>query len=178
MRGCAFGTWSQAPERHIFRVGAESGGIAVNVTSWTRRAGTLGLALAFSALVAAPAAATPDTLKRSIENLSQWPLDLVLSPIVAGQTVYTNLNDIEDSPGVRLVYPVPGYFWTMFVQAGASVLRGMTGLIEFPVGLAILFTDAEFDPIFDPADEQDALVDFETDFYWVKFGINYTTASY
>ncbi len=150
----------------------------MNFKTWTRRASVLGLAMAFAAMVASPAAATPDTLKRSIENITQFPLDLVLSPIVAGQTVYQNLQDIEDSPGVRLFYPVPGYFWTVFVQAGASVLRGITGVIELLPGMALFFTDAELDPIFDPADEQEGLVDFETPIYWVKFGINYTTASY
>ena len=151
-------------------------------SSWARvgarRIGALAIAIAFTGLVASPVAATPEVLKRSIENLSQFPLDLVLSPIVAGQTVYTNMADIDDSPGVRMFYPVPGYFWTIFVQAGASILRGMTGVIELLPGMALLFTDAEYDPIFDPAAEQDGLVDFETDFYYVKFGINYTTASY
>ncbi len=150
----------------------------MNSNSWTRRACVLGTAVAFAAMVASPMAATPDTLKRSIENLSQAPLDLALSPIVAGQTVVRNLQDIEDSPGVRIVYPVPGYVWTVFVQAGAAVLRGITGAIEFLPGLALFFTDAELDPIFDPVADQDALVDYETDFYWVKFGVNYTTASY
>ncbi|MDP6540799.1 MAG: hypothetical protein QF410_14745 [Planctomycetota bacterium] len=144
----------------------------------TRRIGTFGLVLAFVGLVASPMAATPDTLKRSIENITQFPLDLALSPVVAMQTVITNMNDIEDSPGVRLAYPVPGYFWTCFVQGGAAMLRGITGVIEFLPGLALLFTDAELDPIFDPADEQDGLVDFETDIFYVKFGINYTTPSY
>lgn len=147
-------------------------------TSWTRRVSALATAVAFAGLLASPVSATPEVLKRSIENLSQFPLDLVLSPVVAAKTVYTNMNDIEDSPGVRLFYPVPGYFWTIFVQAGTSILRGVTGVLELLPGMALLFTDAEYDPIFDPADEQDALVDFETDFYYVKFGINYTTASY
>ena len=123
-------------------------------------------------------AATPDTLKRSIENITQFPLDFALSPVVAAQSVYNNMNDVGDSPGVRMFYPIPGFFWNSFVQGGGAMLRGITGVIEFLPGLALLFTDAELDPIFDIADDQEGLVDFETDFFYVKFGISYTTPSY
>ncbi len=135
----------------------------------------LALAMTFVLGAAGKASADAYTLKRSIENMTQWPLDLALSPIVAGQTIRNNMESIGDSPGVRMFYPVPGYFWNVFVQGSTSVLRGITGVIELPIGLAILPLDAEFDPIFDPADEQDALVDYETDFFWVKFGITYTS---
>lgn len=150
----------------------------MSLTSWTRRIGSFGLALAFTVLAASPMAATPDTLKRSIENITQFPLDFALAPVVAAQSVYTNMNDIGDSPGVRLFYPIPGFFWNSFVQGGAAILRGITGVIEFLPGLALLFTDAELDPIFDIADDQEGLVDYETDFFYVKFGISYTTPSY
>ncbi len=165
-------------EQHHPYGGAELGGEAVNLTTLIRRAGTLGVAVALAALVASPAAATPGTLKRSIENLTLFPLDLVLAPVVAGQSIVRNMQEIDDSTGVRIAYPLPGFVWNMFVQGGAAVLRGMTGVLELPPGLVLLFTDADMDPLFDPADEQDALVDYETPVYWVKFGINYTTSSY
>ncbi|MCP3983076.1 MAG: hypothetical protein GY723_01730 [bacterium] len=142
---------------------------------WTRRIAMLALAATFVFGAAGKASADPYTLKRSIENLSQWPLDLALSPIVAGKTVYNNLNSIGDSPGVRIAYPLPGFLWNTFVQGAASVLRGVTGVIEFVPGVALFFTDAEIDPIFDPVEDQDALVDYETDFFWLKFGVTYTS---
>lgn len=139
----------------------------------------LALALACAALplvgAVAPATAGPQTLKRSIENLTLAPLDLAMSPVVAGRTLYRNLNDIDDSPGVRLVYPAPGYVWLTSVQAGASVLRFVTGAIELVPGLLLLPFEAEIDPLFDPADENDALVNFETPVYDVKFGVDYTS---
>lgn len=140
----------------------------------------LALALACAALplagAVAPAAAGPQTLKRSIENLTLAPLDLATSPLVAGRTLYRNLNDIDDSPAVRIVYPVPGYVWLTSVQAGASVLRFVTGALELVPGLLLLPFEAELDPLFDPADENDALVNFETPVYDLKFGVDYTSA--
>jgi hypothetical protein len=136
----------------------------------------LGIALAVGGLAAVPpvASATPATFKRSIENLTQWPLDLALSPVVAGKTIYENLNSVDDSTGVRIAYPIPGYIWTTSVQVGASVLRGVTGVFEFLPGLFLLPFDADMDPLFDPAAENEGLVDFDNSIYHVKFGINYT----
>lgn len=146
----------------------------MKLSSWTRRLAMLALAITFVFGAAGKASADPYTLKRSIENLSQFPLDLVLSPVVAGRTIYNNMNNIGDTTGVRIFYPVPGFFWNTFVQGAASVLRGVTGVIEFVPGVVLLFSDAELDPIFDPVEDQDALVDYETDFFWLKFGVTYT----
>jgi hypothetical protein len=127
--------------------------------------------------VAAPdgASATPATFKRSIENLTQWPLDLALSPVVAGKTIYQNLSSVDDSTGVRIAYPIPGFLWTTSVQIGASVLRGVTGVFELLPGLILLPLDADMDPLFDPAVENEALVDWDNPVYHVKFGTDYTS---
>jgi hypothetical protein len=129
-------------------------------------------------MVSSSAAASPATLKRSVENLVQFPLDLVLSPVVAGKTVYTNLQDIDDSDAVRVAYTVPGFAWVTFVQAGSAVLRGVTGALEFLPGLGLLFFETDLDPLFDPADENEALVDFENPVFHFKFGISYTSSGY
>jgi hypothetical protein len=128
---------------------------------------------------AAPAAeASPATLKRSVENIVLAPLDVALSPVVAGKTLYTGLRDIDDSPAVRIAYPVPGFVWLTAVQAGAGVIRLVTGVFEFVPGLILLPFDADMDPLFDPADENDAIVNFETPVFDFRFGIDYTTSSY
>jgi hypothetical protein len=129
-------------------------------------------------VVSSPASASPATLKRSVENMTQWPLDLVLSPVVAGKTVYTNLQDIDDSDAVRVAYPVPGFAFVTFVQMGSAVLRGVTGVLEFLPGLGLLFFETDLDPLFDPADENEALVDFENPVYDLRFGVSYTSAGY
>jgi hypothetical protein len=129
-------------------------------------------------MIGSPVMASPETLKRSVENLTLWPLDLALSPVVAGKTVYQNMRDIDDSMAVKIVYPVPGFVWVTFVQAGAAVLRGITGAFEFLPGLGLLPFEADLDPLFDPAEENEALVDLETAVYDIKFGIAYTSAGY
>jgi hypothetical protein len=130
-------------------------------------------------MVSGPVSASPETLKRSIGNLTQCPLDLALSPVVAGKTVYQNLQEIDDSMAVKIFYPVPGFVFVTFVQAGAAVLRGVTGVFEFLPGLGLLpFPDTDLDPLFDPADENEALVDYETPVFYFKFGVSYTTSGY
>jgi hypothetical protein len=142
------------------------------------RLALVGAVLALIFVVSSPASASPETLKRSVENLTQWPLDLVLSPVVAGQTTYTNLRDIDDSAPVRVAYTVPGFAWLTFVQLGSACLRGVSGALEFLPGLGLVFFDADLDPLFDPAVDQEALVDFENPVYSLKFGVGYSSAGY
>ena len=142
------------------------------------RLALVGAVFALVFMVSSPVTASPETLKRSVENLTQWPLDLALSPVVAGKTVYQNLRDIDDSTAVKIVYPVPGFAFVTMVQAGTAVLRGVTGVLEFLPGLGLLFFETDLDPIFDAADDSEALVDFETVVYHFKFGISYTSTGY
>ncbi|MGI9433150.1 MAG: hypothetical protein ACR2PQ_13095 [Myxococcota bacterium] len=139
-------------------------------------------------LVAAPAAAlpppedsgwgwspSPSTLKRSLQNLTQWPLDVVLSPVVAARDIVVNMQEIEDSLAVKIFYPIPGFAWNTMVQGGAGVLRGVTGVIELVPGVILFpFPDAEFGPLFDPAEDNDGLVRWENGIYDLNFGISYT----
>jgi hypothetical protein len=130
----------------------------------------LGLAL----LLAAPASASTETFRRAIENIVMSPLDLVLSPVVAGYAVVTGMQDIDDSLGVRIAYPLPGFAWNTGVNIGAAALRCVSGLIELIPGILLLPFEADLDPIYAPVDRADAFVDYETDFFYFKFGIFYT----
>ena len=51
-------------------------------------------------------------------------------------------------------------------------------IFEFLPGLGLLFFETDLDPLFDPADENEGLVDLETPVYHVKFGISYSSAGY
>lgn len=135
------------------------------------------LAAGVALLVAAPAGATTDVLKRSFENMPQGLLDAALSPITAGHSIYTNLTTIEDTMPVRVAYAVPGYAWNVMCDFGGGLIRSITGVMELPVGLVLLFTDAKMEPLFDPAEDIDGLVSFDQfeDVYRVKFAIPYTT---
>jgi hypothetical protein len=134
------------------------------------------LAASLVAMTATPAHAGYQTIKRSFENMLFAPLDLLLSPVMAAKTEYNHLTTIEDSPGVRYFYAVPGFFWLTGVQAGAAMLRGVTGGLELPIGIAVLpFPDLDTEPLFDPAARQSGLVDVETPPLHVKFGLDYAT---
>lgn len=143
--------------------------------SLPRAAALVALAVLCIALAPARAEAGGETLKRSAGNILQAPIDFVLSPVVAGKTVYVNLTNINDSTGVRYFYPVPGFVWLTGVQLGASVLRGVSGLFELLPGIGLLFFDREMTPLFDPVERGNALYENDMQFFRFKFGVDYTT---
>lgn len=134
------------------------------------------------ALLLAPVTgqASPKTLERSVTNIIFSPFDLLTSPVVAGLLVYNGLIDIKDTRGVRIAYTIPGYFWATGTNMGASVLRGMTGMIQFIPGVLLYPFDTDMDPLMDPIDGGDALVWTEIPYLEteVKFGINFQHAAY
>jgi len=137
------------------------------------RAAALLAAVAAVALAPPEADASPETLKRSVGNMVQAPLDLAFSPIVAWRTLNNNVRDIDDTTAVRVAYYVPGYFWMVGVQVGSSAIRGLTGMLEFLPGLFLLPFDADLDPLFDPVERGEALIEWGNPVMDVKFGINY-----
>lgn len=144
-----------------------------------RSTGRVGLLVALAAaLVLAgtpgPAQAGTDTIKRSVGNVLFGPVDLLLSPAVAGKTVYRNIRTIEDTTAVRVVYALPGWGFLTVVQAGAGMLRLMIGLMEFVPGLGLIPFDAELEPLFDPVEKSEALVDYDTPVLRFKFGVDYS----
>lgn len=148
-----------------------------------RRASRAGLAGAAAlallvALAPVESSASPATLQRSVGNMVQAPLDLALSPLVAWATLNNNIQDIDDTTAVRVAYYVPGYFWLLGLQAGASAIRGLTGALEFLPGLFLLPFDADLDPLFDPVERGEALVEWENPVMNIKFGINYQAPAF
>lgn len=139
-----------------------------------RRSARCVASLALAVLAAAPAAASPETLKRASSNTLFGPLDVVLSPITAAHGLYLGLRDQDDSPGVRIVWTLPGYVFNFGTQAGAGAMRILSGLLELVPGLGLYFFEADLDPIFAPADRAEAWVDVDTRLLYVKFGLNYT----
>ena len=144
------------------------------LSSRARCLALLATGVALLAGLAGPASASPETLKRSVSNLMFGPLDVVFTPVVAARSVYHNLQNVDDTMGVRVFYAVPGYVWNMGVQIGAGTVRVLAGAIEFVPGLGLLFFDADLDPLFSPVDKSAALVDYDTPPLHCKFGITYT----
>jgi hypothetical protein len=135
------------------------------------------VALGLALLAAGSAGATTTVIKRSFENMPQGVVDAALSPITAGRSVYNNMTTIEDTMPVRVAYAVPGYAWNVMCNFGGGVIRSITGLMELPAGLVLLFSDADMEPLFDPAEDNSALLTFDEyeDIYRVKLGVDYTT---
>jgi hypothetical protein len=129
-------------------------------------------------LLASPAAATYETLKRSLGNIVLAPVDMVLSPVVASNVVYNNLRDVDDSLGVRIAYVPMGLCWNTGVQAMSAVVREIAGLIELVPGLLVVFLDADLDPIYAPVERGNALMDVETPVIRLKLGVDYTTVPF
>jgi hypothetical protein len=152
------------------------GGVALS--SSIRRFCVCGAAVALLIAAASPAAASPETLKRAVGNILFAPFDIALSPIVAGYSIYNNMRDIDDSVGVRLAYPIPGYAWNLGLTIGAGAIREITGLIELLPGIFLLPFEADLDPLFAPPEKANALVDIETPPINVKFGIDYSSIPY
>jgi hypothetical protein len=129
--------------------------------------------LALLTVAASPAAASPETIRRSVSNILFGPLDMVLAPIVGSRSVYNNLRDIDDTMGVRIFYAIPGVAWNIAFNMGGGVVRLFTGLLEFVPGLILIPFEADLDPLFAPPERADALIDEEYDLMSVKIGINY-----
>ncbi len=127
--------------------------------------------------VPAFASATPETLKRSLGNALFAPLDIAASPVTAARALHTNLRDVDDARWKRIVFPIPGYIWILGVQIGGGAIREVAGLLELVPGLALAFFDADLDPLFAPAERNEALVDLETRPLRVKFGVNYISTA-
>jgi len=144
------------------------------LSSPARCIGLLAAGVVLVAGLAGPASASPETLKRSVSNILMGPLDVVFTPVVAANSVYNNLQNVDDTMGVRVFYALPGYVWNMGVQIGAGTVRVLAGAIEFLPGLGLLFFDADLDPLFSPVEKSAALVDFDTPPLNFKFGITYT----
>ena len=85
--------------------------------------------------LAGQASASPETLKRSVGNVLFGPLDIAFTPIVSARDVVNNLQNVDDTMGVRIAYTVPGYVWNTVMQVSGGVLRVLTGCIEFLPGL-------------------------------------------
>jgi hypothetical protein len=137
--------------------------------------------LLFGALVvsSAPALASTDTLKRSISNITQAPLDLVLSPMVGFISVVEGMLEQDDPVAVRVVFAGPGYIWNTGVNVAASFIRFVTGGLELIPGLLLIPFEADLDPLYAPVANAGAIFEMDAPCCIdIKFGIDYTAAAY
>ena len=154
------------------------------------------LVLGLLLLATGTAQASPDTLRRSFSNFLMGPLDMLLSPVVGVKTAAENLTDVDDTDAVRVVYAVPGTIFLMGLDFGSGAIRTVTGALEFVPGVLVFPFETDLDPLFEPAEDAPALVNWENPLAdvenpWVyynplvaplaikvKFGINYTQSEF
>lgn len=136
------------------------------------------LALPLSAVAPGDASATTATIKRSVQNLLFFPVDFALSPYVATRTVYNQWRSSDDTDAVKIAYPLPGVAWAVSVNMGASVLRGVAGALEFLPGLVLIPFDTDMEPLYDLAENNNALWDSgEEGFARARIGVDYVAPS-
>jgi hypothetical protein len=117
------------------------------------------------------------TLTRSVQNLLFFPFDLALSPFVATKTTYENWRDSDDTTAVKYGYLIFAPIWGFGVEAGASVIRGVAGMLELLPGIALLPFDGEMSPLYDLPETQPAWVDVGGEAFRMKFGVDYLSAA-
>lgn len=128
------------------------------------------------ALVLAPSLsqAGGQTLKRSVGNLTQFPLDILLSPIQGANRINKNLKTHNDPTALKVVMIVPGWIFLTGVNAFGATMRGMAGIFELPAGLFLLTRkDAEMYPLFPITQRAGALYDKDTKAFHFMIGIDY-----
>jgi hypothetical protein len=137
----------------VMGVAREGGTMAMR---WTRRAATTALLVAALAS-AGPAAAETDTLAQGAMNLVGSPLDVAMAPYTATSSFVrkhyltgkeSTLAKVGTTPLLGLVY-IPS---CLIITGSVAALRFVDGLLNVPVGLAVLGSDVNpgtsiFEPV-------------------------------
>jgi hypothetical protein len=134
--------------------------------------------LAFASLVAAvpsPVRADASQLCRGAANLVLAPADVALAPFIAGKDELYGFREIDDPMALKVVGAVPGYLLLLGLQAGGTIFREISALMEIPMGMVTLFRDGAQPPLF--RSQQDAWALYNEDFgpCPVHFGTSYNT---
>lgn len=136
--------------------------------SYQTRILVLALVVALTACHAHVALATATSLKRSVENITQAPLDLALAPGVSAMVTVRNMKKCR-----RLLWPVclpVGTLWHSGLNTAGATARAAGGILELPFALGFLFTSKDGPAFFD-AEGVASLVTVPSRVYDVKFGL-------
>lgn len=114
------------------------------------------------------------TLKRSVGNITQFPLDILLAPVQAGNRLVKNMKTTEDPMALKVIMTVPGWVFLTGTNAFGATMRAFAGLVELPPGLFLVFRkDAEMYPVFPITERGGALVNKDTKAFHFMMGIDY-----
>jgi hypothetical protein len=127
---------------------------------------------------ARPALAQPTLLKQSTENILMGPLDALVAPYTAYDTLRMNMEP-DMSTGAKIATGIVGfpYNWGTYIVLGG--FRLAAGVFGIPIGLVLwpvnAFHPVRVGPLFDTS-EAAALVDTKTPVLDFKFGGRWLTA--
>ncbi len=97
-------------------------------------------------------------LKHAAETICAAPLEIAVSPYVAGDTLADNMESQRYSTRGKVAMAAPGFVWLWMAQLGMAGGRAMAGLVEVPLGLLLLPLPVDVKPILD-VDNEPALVE-------------------
>lgn len=122
-----------------------------------------------------------DTLRRAVANVLLGPLDVALSPAVTAKALYQNAREANYSTaGTVALEVLGGPGWYLPITAGAGAFRVLSGLLEMPLGLALLvsksFTNWEPAAFFEVRGKP-AIVSYPNAAVPITFGVNYLAGS-
>jgi hypothetical protein len=148
------------------------------MTSRTARILATALIIALSFCRVEAVLAGGQTLKNSVGNMTQAPLDLALIPATSVTTIYRALIGSKTYSPLAKVLMSPfaftlGTTFCSLLSLTTGGLRLLDGVASLPVGLAVLPTDKEIPLVYHRVENAPAMVDHDTRAYHVNFGIYY-----
>lgn len=133
------------------------------------------VALALGLATPSTASADPGQLCRAGANLLFAPLDLALSPFIAGKDLYYGLTEIDDPLAIKVIGAAPGYAFLVGLQLGGGAIRGIAGGLEILPGLITFFREGEQGALYRSQDEAWALYSEDFGPCPVRLGTSYQT---
>jgi len=128
------------------------------------------IALAVGCMLSHPRStlAGAEMLTHGFKTLCAAPLEAAVSPYVAGDTLASNMESQHYSTRAKVGMAVPGFIWLWMAQIGMAGGRAIAGIVEIPLGLALLPLPFNPDPLLN-LDNEPALVEPPT--APLRFGI-------
>ena len=132
----------------------------------------LGALFATIVLLPAPLLASPDTLRRSLEDLTMGVADIAVAPVTAGIAVADNLDAVSGNGFSQGVYTLPGWLGLTTLHVLTGVCRFTWGALELVPGIVLFPFSADL-PDWDGFRSGEKLVDWQNPLAespgWVKW---------
>ncbi len=126
----------------------------------------------------ADARADATQLCRSVSSIALAPTDVLFSPYIAGHDIWYGMMEWDDPLALQIGSAVPAYFYLVGMQVGGAIMRVISGIFEFPMGLAGLFQEGTQGALFRSQDDTYALYSEDFGPCPVRVGSSYNSINY